>query len=175
MTERFIPPHGGYQDLLAYQYHANYGVRAIRGRIFNTIGPRKTGEVTSDIARQLVAMERGTRPPVVRIGNVRAIRDFTDVRDMVRAIRLITEKGRPGEVYNLASGREWTVRRVLEELIARAQVRATWKVDRSRLRPTDEPYIVGDARRLRSLTGWTPRYDLRRTLADVLETFRQAA
>lgn len=93
------------QDLLSYQYFVNYGVKTIRGRIFNTIGPGKTGEVTSDIARQLIAIERGARPKVVRIGNLRAIRDFTDVRDMVRAIASITERGRPGQVYNLASGR----------------------------------------------------------------------
>lgn len=163
------------QDLLAYQYYANYGVRTIRGRIFNTIGPGKTGEVTSDIARQLVAIEQGARPRVVHVGNVRAVRDFTDVRDMVRAIQLITQRGRPGEVYNLASGREWSVRRVLEELISVARVPVTWKVERTRLRPTDEPYIVGNARRMRALTGWTPQYALSRTLQDVMERLRQAA
>lgn len=162
------------QDLLAYQYFANYGVRTIRGRIFNTIGPRKTGEVTSDIARQLVAIERGARPRVVRVGNVRAIRDFTDVRDMVRAVTAITERGKPGEVYNLASGREASVRQVLEALIGLAREPVTWKVDRSRLRPTDEPYIVGNPRRLRRVTAWSPRYSLPRTLRDVMDSFRQA-
>jgi GDP-4-dehydro-6-deoxy-D-mannose reductase len=162
------------QDLLSYQYFVNYGVRTIRGRIFNTIGPGKTGEVTSDIARQLVAIERGARPSVVRIGNLRPIRDFTDVRDMVRAIASITARGRPGEVYNLASGREYTVRQVLQQLIGLSRKKATWRVERARLRPTDEAYIVGDARRLKEATDWSPEYDLPRTLHDVMEAFRQA-
>lgn len=162
------------QDLLAYQYFVNYGVRTIRGRIFNTIGPGKTGEVTSDIARQLVAIELGARPCVVRIGNMRPIRDFTDVRDMVRAIAAITERGRPGEVYNLASGREYSVRQVLQQLIGMSRKKATWKVERARLRPTDEAYIVGDARRLKAATNWTPEFELPQTLYDVMDAFRQS-
>ncbi|MFZ0699846.1 MAG: GDP-mannose 4,6-dehydratase [Thermoplasmata archaeon] len=162
------------QDLLSYQYYVNYGVKTIRGRIFNTIGPGKTGEVTSDIARQLVAIERGARPAVVRIGNMQPIRDFTDVRDMVRAIAAITERGRPGEAYNLASGREYSIRQVLQQLIGLSRKKATWQVDRARLRPTDEAYIVGDARRLKEATNWAPELDLARTLHDVMETFRRA-
>jgi GDP-4-dehydro-6-deoxy-D-mannose reductase len=162
------------QDLLSYQYFVNYGVKTIRGRIFNTIGPGKTGEVTSDIARQLVAIERGARPNVVRIGNLRAIRDFTDVRDMVRAIASITDRGRPGEVYNLASGREYSVRQVLQQLIGLSPKKVTWRVERARLRPTDEPYIVGDARRMKKATGWSPELDLPRTLRDVMDAFRQS-
>lgn len=162
------------QDLLAHQYFVNYGIPTLRGRIFNTIGPGKTGEVTSDIARQLIAIERGGRPAVVRIGNLRAIRDFTDVRDMVRAITSVTERGRPGEVYNLASGREYSVREVLERLIALARTKSTWRVDPARLRPTDEPYIVGNAARLKRATGWSPRLELDRTLRDVMEWFRRA-
>lgn len=160
------------QDLLSYQYFVNYGVKSIRGRIFNTIGPGKTGEVTSDIARQLVAIERGARPSVVRIGNMRPIRDFTDVRDMVRAIAAITERGQPGEVYNLASGREYTVRQVLQQLIGISRKKATWKVERARLRPTDESYIVGNAGRLKAATNWAPEYELPQTLFDVMEAFR---
>ncbi len=160
------------QDLLAYQYFTNYGVRTIRGRIFNTIGPGKTGEVTSDIARQLVAIERGARPKVVRVGNLNARRDFTDVRDMVRAMVSITQRGKAGEVYNLASGREHSVRDVLRTLIDLSRTHATWKVERSRLRPTDEPYIVGNADRLRRATGWSPHFTLRRTLEDILDAFR---
>ncbi len=162
------------QDLLAYQYFVNYGVKTIRGRIFNTIGPGKTGEVASDIARQLVAIERGARPAVVQIGNMRPIRDFTDVRDMVRAIAAITERGRPGEVYNLASGREYSIRQILQQLIGLSRKKATWKLDRARLRPTDEAYIVGDARRLKGATNWAPEFDLARTLHDVMDAFRRA-
>ena len=162
------------QDLLAYQYFANYGVKTIRGRIFNTIGPGKTGEVTSDIARQIVSIERGKRPRVVRIGNLRAIRDFTDVRDMVRALAAITERGRPGEVYNLASGREYSVREVLRRLIRLSSVPVSWRVERSRLRPTDEPYIVGDASRMKRATGWAPTFNLSDTLRDVMAAFRHS-
>lgn len=161
------------QDLLSYQYFANYGVRTIRGRIFNTIGPGKTGEVTSDIARQIVAIEQGRRPSVVRVGNVRPLRDFTDVRDMVGGIRSITERGRPGEAYNLASGRAVSVRTVLERLLSLATTKVRWAVDRARLRPTDEPYIVGNPARVRRATGWSARYPLDRTLADILAWFRQ--
>ncbi len=160
------------QDLLAYQYFVNYGVRTIRGRIFNTIGPGKTGEVTSDIARQLVAIERGARPKVVRIGNLAARRDFTDVRDMVRAMVTLTRRGRVGEVYNLASGRARSIREVLRLLIRLSGTGATWTIDPQRIRPTDEPYIVGDPSRLRRAIGWAPRFALERTLADILDTFR---
>ncbi len=160
------------QDLLSYQYFVNYGVRTIRGRIFNTIGPGKTGEVTSDIARQLVAIERGARPPVVRIGNLDATRDFTDVRDMVRAMVSVTQRGRAGAAYNLASGRPRSIREVLRLLIRLSGTNATWKVEKSRIRPTDEPYIVGDATRLRHATGWSPRIEFARTLSDILDAFR---
>lgn len=160
------------QDLLARQYFENYGVAAIRGRLFNTIGPGKTGEVASDIARQVVRAERGRRR-TVRVGNVQAIRDFTDVRDMVRAIEAVTRRGRPGEVYNLASGRARPVQAILDGLLAAATVRLRWSTDPARLRPSDEPYIVGDPDRLRRATGWSPRLGLDRTLRDILERFRR--
>jgi GDP-4-dehydro-6-deoxy-D-mannose reductase len=162
------------QDLLAHQYFQNYRVKTIRARIFNTIGPGKTGEVTSDFARQIVSIERKKAKPVLHVGNLSPVRDFTDVRDMVRAMELVLRLGKPGEVYNLASGRSYSVQSVLDTLLGLSTTKIRWQVDKALLRPTDEPYIVGNPGRLRRATRWSPRYDLPQTLTDILDYFRGA-
>jgi GDP-4-dehydro-6-deoxy-D-mannose reductase len=162
------------QDYLGYQYFQSYGVKAIRTRGFNHEGPRR-GEVfvMSNFAKQVAAIEAGLADPVLKVGNLDSIRDFTDVRDMVRAYWLAVEKGTPGEVYNIASGQGITIREMLERIVSRARVEVRIETDPTRLRPSDVEVLIGDASKFRAATGWEPRIPLDRTLADTLDYWRE--
>jgi GDP-4-dehydro-6-deoxy-D-mannose reductase len=162
------------QDYLAYQYFQSYGLKTVRTRGFNHTGPRR-GEVfvSSNFARQVARIEAGLQEPVVRVGNLDSVRDFTDVRDMVRAYWLAATRGRPGEVYNVASGRGISVRELLDRLVALSTIAVRVEVDPERLRPSDVEVLIGDSSRFRADTGWEPRIPLERTLADLLEYWRE--
>jgi GDP-4-dehydro-6-deoxy-D-mannose reductase len=162
------------QDFLAYQYFKSYGLRAIRTRGFNHEGPRR-GEVfvMSNFARQIAAIEAGAQEPVIRVGNLDSVRDFTDVRDMVRAYWLTVTKGEPGEVYNIASGSGITIRAMLDRLIAMSTVRVRVETDPARMRPSDVEVLLGDSSKFRAATGWAPRIPLEKTLADSLDYWRE--
>ena len=163
------------------ELYAGYYARAERlplviVRPFNHVGPRQTpGFVWSDIARQIAAIEHGRLPPALEIGTVTTRRDFTDVRDMVRAYWLLLERAAPGEIYNAASGRAVAIREVLDGFLALARCSIEVRPSAERLRPVDLPLLLGDASRLRRLTGWTPRIPLAQSLADVLDDWRQRA
>jgi GDP-4-dehydro-6-deoxy-D-mannose reductase len=162
------------QDVLAYQYWMSHRLHTVRTRGFNHTGPRR-GEVfvTSSFAKQIVEVEKGQREPVIRVGNLEAIRDFTDVRDMVRAYWLALEHGEPGEVYNIASGRGYTMRQVLDTLLDLAHVKVEVREDPARLRPSDVQVLLGDASRLRRISGWEPTIPFDVTMKDLLEYWRQ--
>ena len=162
------------QDFLGYQYFQSYGLKVIRTRGFNHTGPRR-GDVfvTSNFAKQVASIEAGLAPPVIRVGNLEAVRDFTDVRDMVRAYWLAVERGRPGEVYNIATGQGITIQALLDRLIAMAKVEVKVEVDPERLRPSDVEILIGDASKFRADTGWEPRIPFEQTLADVLDYWRE--
>lgn len=161
------------QDYLAYQYFKSYGTRAIRTRGFNHEGPRR-GEVfvMSNFASQVARIEAGLQEPVVRVGNLDSIRDFTDVRDMVRAYWLAVERAEPGEVYNIASGRGITIRELLDRILALSNVRIRVEVDPERLRPSDVEILIGDASKFREVTGWEPGISLEQTIRDTLAYWR---
>lgn len=162
------------QDLIAAQYHAAYGLRTIRLRLFNHTGPgRPERFVASSFARQIAEIERGARPPVLRVGNLDVVRDFTDVRDVVEAYRLVAARGTPGAVYNVCSGAKVSVRELLATLLEAAGVKAEIEVDPQLLRPADIPVLWGDHGRLTADTGWRPAIPLERTLADLLVWWRQ--
>jgi len=162
------------QDMLAYQYHASYGMAVVRTRAFNHTGPRR-GDVfvTSNFARQIVEIELGMRKPVVQVGNLSAQRDFTDVRDVVRAYFLACTKGKPGEVYNICSGKSVTIQEILDTLLELAQCEVEVVVDPARMRPSDVQFLKGDVTKLADATGWRPEIDLRQTLSDLLEYWRE--
>lgn len=162
------------QDLLAYQYWMSYRLHVVRTRGFNHTGPRR-GEVfvTSNFARQVAEIEKGRREPVVRVGNLEAVRDFTDVRDMVRAYWLALERGEPGEVYNICSGRAYRIRQVLDVLVDLANVTVEVREDPERMRPSDVQVLLGDCSKLRQVTGWEPTIPFEVTMKDVLEYWRQ--
>lgn len=161
------------QDLLGYQYHASYGLHVVRTRAFNHTGPRR-GEVfaTSSFAKQIAEIEAGLKPPVLLCGNLDARRDFTDVRDMVRAYWLALDRCEPGEAYVIASGTAPTMREVLDLLLGLARCPVEVRVDPERLRPSDVPILVGDASKFRTRTGWEPEIPFTKTLADLLDYWR---
>lgn len=162
------------QDLLAYQYFRSYGIPCIRARAFNHDGPRR-GEVfvTSAFARQIAEIEQGLREPVILVGNLNARRDYTDVRDIVRGYWLLLEKGVPGEVYNLCSGRSHAIREILDFFLTQSKIKEIEvREDPTRLRPSDLPNLFGSAERIRAATGWVPTIPFEQTLLDVLNYWR---
>jgi len=160
--------------MLAYQYFMSYGLKVVRTRAFNHSGPRR-GEVfaTSSFAKQIAEIEAGRREPVILVGNLEARRDFTDVRDVVKAYYLACTRGEPGEVYNIASGKAVTIREVLDILLGLAQREVEVKEDPSRMRPSDVPVLCGDATKFTQATGWKPGIPLEQTLSDLLDYWRE--
>ncbi|PYM04519.1 MAG: GDP-mannose 4,6-dehydratase [Candidatus Rokuibacteriota bacterium] len=161
------------QDMLGYQYWMSWKVDNVRTRGFNHEGPRRGPVfVASDFAKQIADIEKGRKPPVVHVGNLEALRDFTDVRDMVRAYWLALEKCEPGEVYNICSGRAWKIKDVLDHLLGLSRVKIEVKQDPARLRPSDVPVLIGDHGKFTNATGWEPTIPFEQTLADMLEYWR---
>ncbi len=163
------------QDLLGYQYFMSYGMPIIRARAFNHEGPRR-GDVfvTSSFARQIAEIEGGQRAPEIFVGNLKARRDYSDVRDIVRGYWLLLQRGEPGEVYNLCSGRAWAIQQILDFLLAESRVRPiVVKEDPARLRPSDVPILVGDPSRICEAVGWSPEIPFERTLLDLLNYWRR--
>ncbi len=161
------------QDLLGYQYFKSYGMKIIRTRAFNHTGPRR-GQVfvTSNFAKQIVEIEKGMRKPVIQVGNLEAVRDFLDVRDVVHAYALALEKGTPGEVYNISSGKGIRIRDMLERLIALSNVDLEIKQDPERMRPSDVELLIGSSEKFRDATGWKPAIPFDKTLKDLLDYWR---
>ena len=162
------------QDMLAYQYFRSYGMKTVRTRGFNHTGPRR-GDVfvSSNFAKQIASIEAGLQKPVIRVGNLDAVRDFTDVRDMVRAYWLAVTKATPGEVYNLGSGRGITIRDLLDLLLGMSDAEVEVDIDRERLRPSDVEVLLADSSKFRDETGWQPVIPLETTLSDLLDFWRR--
>jgi GDP-4-dehydro-6-deoxy-D-mannose reductase len=162
------------QDFLGYQYFKSYGMKIVRTRAFNHTGPRR-GEVfvTSNFARQLIEIELGRREPVMHVGNLDAVRDFSDVRDVVRAYALVLEKGTPGEVYNIASGQGIKIKDLLEKLVDMTRVRVEIKQDPNRLRPSDVQLLIGSPEKFQKATGWKPEIPFDQTLKDLMDFWRK--
>jgi GDP-4-dehydro-6-deoxy-D-mannose reductase len=161
------------QDMLGYQYWMSWKVDSVRTRGFNHEGPRRGPVfVASDFAKQIADIEKGLRPPVLSVGNLESRRDFTDVRDMVRAYWLALEKCEPGEVYNICSGKAWSIQQVLDHLLSLTKQKIQVKQDPARLRPSDVPVLLGDYSKFNAATGWTPTIPFEQTLADMLDYWR---
>jgi len=158
------------EEQLARVYAQKYGMRVIAVRPFFLIGPRKSGDVCSDFARGIVAVEKG-RAPDLPVGNVRVVRDFLDVRDGVRALVLVAEKGVPGSVYNICSGHGRAIGDVLQRLKSLSTAPVREREDAALMRPIDEAVKVGDPALMKSL-GWKPERDIDMTLRDILDYWR---
>ncbi len=162
------------QDFLSYQHYLAYKLDIVRLRPYNHIGPgQKEGYVVSDFAKQIAEIEKGEKDTEIIVGNLQAKRDFTDVRDMVKAYRLAIEKGISGEVYNLGSGVSHKIEDVLQTLLSFSSKKITVKVDEARFRPIDVPEIRCDSSKFQKLTGWEPTIPFENTLEDILDYWRK--
>jgi GDP-4-dehydro-6-deoxy-D-mannose reductase len=162
------------QDLMGLQYHLTHKMHVVRARPFNHIGPRqRMGFVAPDFASQIAAAELGLQPPTIDVGNLATRRDFSDVRDVVRAYVLLVTQGEPGQVYNVGAGESHSVQELLDNLLAMSRVSIEVRQDPNRKRPADVPEVVCDASRLQELTGWRPAIPFERSLQDILEYWRQ--
>ncbi len=162
------------QEMLGLQHYLAFGMRVVRVRPFNHMGPRqRPGFVAADFARQVARVEAGQGEPIIRVGKLDAVRDLSDVRDIVRAYTLALTEGEPGAVYNVASGRGVAMRELLQTFVDAARVPIEIVVDPTLLRPVDRPLIVGEAARLRARTGWTPVIPFAQTVRDTLDYWRE--
>lgn len=161
-------------DYLAYQYWRSYKLPIVRLRPFTQIGPgQKTGFVTSDFAKQIAEIEKNKQEPVMKVGNLEAKRDFTDVRDMVRAYATLLEKGEPGEVYNIGSGKSHKIKEILDFFLSKSKVAIKSETDPDKLRPSDTPDFVADSSKMQKLTGWKTEISFEKSLEDILNYWRE--
>lgn len=162
------------QDLMAFQYWKSKGLKAVRARPFNHIGPRQSESfVTAEFAKRIAEIEAGmTDEKTLMVGNMDAAKDFSDVRDMVAAYELLVEKGAPGEVYNICAGTAYRIKDIAEKLLSFSTEAIEIVQDPSKKRPTDTIAIYGDNARIRSL-GWAPSHTFDETLKNLLDYWRE--
>jgi GDP-4-dehydro-6-deoxy-D-mannose reductase len=156
-------------DMLAQEYFADYKLRAVNLRLFNTTGPGKTSDAPSDFVRQLVRIKKGQQEPLIEVGNLETRRAILDVRDTVRGFYLAAMKGHPGEVYNLCASETHTMKTVLQTAMRLAGVKAKVQAVKRLMRPSDEKIIFGNVTKMRRDTGWRPQQTLSQTLYAMIE------
>jgi len=164
------------QDMVCITYHASYNMDIVRTRAFNHEGPRRYihGAIAS-FAYQIARIERGLQEPVILVGNLNATRNFTDVRDTVRAYYLAMEKGESGELYIIGTDQIYTMREVLDMLISHSTMadKISIQIDPVRVRPTELMTFIGDYTKFKKKTGWERKYNLSETLETVLNYWRE--
>lgn len=162
------------QDMMGWQYYLCHQLPVIRARAFNHPGPGQSDRfVITAFAMQIAKIEAGLQEPVIHVGNLSAQRDFTDVRDVVRAYQLLIEHGQPGEAYNIASNQAISIADVLQGLLSQSTVAIRTELDITRLRPADIPCIQGSYEKLNAATGWIPQIPFAQSLRAILEDCRQ--
>lgn len=161
-------------DMLGVQYNRSYGMKTIITRAFNHTGPRR-GDVfvTSNFAKQIAEIEKGLRPKIIHVGNLDSIRDFTDVRDLVRAYWLSVNKCKFGEVYNVCSRNGIKIRDMLDILLSMSTCDIKIEQDFTRMRPSDVEVLIGDCSKFRECTNWEPKISFEKTMKDLLEYWRE--
>lgn len=161
-------------DYLGYQYSASYKMNIVRTRGFNHTGPRR-GDIfaESTFAKQIAEIEKKKKEPVIYVGNLEAKRDYTDVRDMVKAYLIGALKGKPGEVYNICSGKTIRIGDMLNLLLSFSKVKVSTKQDPTRMRPSDVPVLLGDNTKFFKQTGWKPEIPFEQTMEDLLNYWRE--
>lgn len=161
------------QNELVALYVKAYGLKAISVRAFNHIGPGQSSRfVISDFCRQVACIEAGLQKPEIYVGNLSACRDFTDVRDIVRAYEMLTRKGIYGETYNVGSGVVYSVSDMLNLILGQSNAQIKIRVDESKLRPVDVPFICADISKLCRATGFNPKYSIEQSLSDIIAFWR---
>lgn len=179
ITERILPrPRNPYAvsklaaESLCLQWNETEDFRTIVARPFNHIGPGQRQDfVISGFAKQIAEIKQRAKAPVIDAGDLDVTRDFCDVRDIVRAYFLLLEKGRPGEIYNVCSGTEQSIRALLETMLEIADLEVEIKTDASRLRPNEQRRVCGDASKIRNDVGWKPSYTIEETLKETIHTW----
>lgn len=162
------------QDFLGLQYFNTYQLGVVRVRPFNHIGPRQSEKfVVSAFAKKIAEIEKGKRENILTVGSLEAKRDFTDVRDMVKAYVLALEKGEPGEVYNIGRNKSYKISYILEFLLSQSKVKIEVKEDFSLFRPADNPELLCDSSKFKSKTGWIPEIKIEDSLKDTLDYWRE--
>lgn len=162
------------QNMMATIYAQAYGMYLVMTRSFNHMGPRQTPQfVVSDFCNQVVKIEKGLQEPVIKVGNLSARRDFTDVRDVVRAYTLLIQYGRAGETYNVGSGNARTIQSILELILSKSTQQIKVEIDERKLRPVDVPIIEADIRKTYRDTGWKPEISIDKTIEDMLDHWRE--
>lgn len=157
------------QNMLATVYVEAYGLNLVMTRSFNHIGPGQTPAfVVADFCQQVAKIERGEQEPVMRVGNLSAKRDFTDVRDVVNAYTDLIKKGKPGETYNVGTGKSKVIKDILDDILLCSNVDIKVETDFQKLRPVDVPVIESDVRKTKKCTGWETYIDMKKTIADIL-------
>ncbi len=159
-------------DALALQAHLGHGLGVVRARPFNHLGPGQSEQFVAPALAARIARAERDGAHTIAVGNLSARRDMTDVRDVVRAYRLLIEHGEPGEVYNVCSGRDIAIQELADRLVSMATHQVTLRPDLSLLRPIDLPVLRGDPTRLHGATGWAPDLTIDQTLADLLDDMR---
>jgi GDP-4-dehydro-6-deoxy-D-mannose reductase len=163
------------EDRLAYQYYKSYGLKTVITRAFNHEGPRR-GEVfvTSNFSKQVAEIEKGKRKPIIHVGNLNAQRDFSDVRDIVRAYWLAVNKCEYGEIYNICSEKARKIQSVLDLLLSLSKVKNIQvKQDPDRMRPSDVEILQGNCTKFKEKTGWKPEIPFEKTMEDLLNYWRE--
>ncbi|MCL2087875.1 MAG: GDP-mannose 4,6-dehydratase [Oscillospiraceae bacterium] len=161
------------QTMTGCMFAEAFGMDIVMTRSFNSIGAgQASGFVVPDFCKQIADIEAGRIPPVISVGNLSAFRDFSDVRDVVRAYRALSEHGKKGEIYNVGSGTAVSIQSILDILLSMAAVDIEVVQDPKRMRPSDNPHIEADITKITECTGWKPETDLRDSLQSVLEYWR---
>ena len=161
------------QNMMAAIYSRAYGMQLVMTRSFNHIGPGQSPQfVVADFCSQAVEIEKGLREPVIQVGNLSAKRDFTDVRDVVKAYCRLIQYGNPGETYNIGSGHAVAVQDILDIILAQTKAEVKVEIDPAKLRPVDVPVIEADISKLYRDTGWKPAISLVQTISDTMQYWR---
>lgn len=161
------------QEMLAIQYHLAHGLNMVIIRPFNHTGIGQTTDfVVPRLAEQFAKIEKGVIPPIIEVGNTDTIRDFTDVRDMVRGYTLAAQSGVSGEIYNIGSGVGYSIAQIIDILQSLSSVKVEIKISDQLVRRADVPVLIADPTKFSSLTGWTPSIPLKTTISDILNYYR---
>ena len=162
------------QNMIGSIYASAYDMELVQVRAFNHIGPGQASLfVVSDFCKQVAEIEKGLREPVLRVGNLNARRDFTDVRDVVRAYYLLAAKGKSGETYNVGCGHAIPIREILDDIISKSSRDISVEIDANKIRPVDVPIIEADITKIHEQTGWKPEISISQTIEDTLSYWRE--
>lgn len=181
VTENTLPRPGNIyaaskvaQNMMGAIYAKAYDMQIIMVRAFNHIGPLQTPTfVVADFCKQVAEIEAGKQEPVIRVGNLSAVRNFTDVRDVVKAYVLLVEKGMTGETYNVGSPKSIAIQSILDMILASSKANITVEVDPQKLRPIDVPVVEVDTNKLQKATGWAPEISIQQTIQETLNHWRE--